>query len=175
MSPRYKEGSRIQQMWVMWESKGAAAATAFGPSLDLAPTTIKSWCRTWDLEKERGGPAAPKPPRAAKQPKEEKPTKEPKAAKLPRVPRIAKLKPVGKRRVTCSYLPGKVGYLMQAGPEVSEVMWDDEFGENFIINRFLTDASKKQEEVSAKKLEQAAKAVKVANAAAKEAKKRTAA
>ena len=174
MTLRYREGSRCQQMWALWETKGTATATAFGPSLELAPSTIKNWCRTWDLEKERGGPK----PKEARQPKERtreaRQPKEGRPAKLPRVPKIAKLKPVGKRRVTCSYMPGRVGYLMHEGPEVSEVLWDDEFGEIFIINRFLKDASKKQEEVSAKKLEQAAKAEEAAKVAAKATKKKAA-
>lgn len=145
--PRYKIGSRQNVMYEIFEKEGSEACAAKGPSLNLASSTIKLWIRFWEREKqgifrksrkEKQPKAVVVKEKAVKLDPEGQPIAAPK--KLPK--RIAgyKFNPTGKRRVVCTYLPGKVGWLIEAGPEVSEVRWDDDFGEIAIINRFLRDA-----------------------------------
>ena len=150
---RYKEGSRQKEMYDCFEKKGSEACAALGPSLNLAPSTIKLWIRFWEREKqgifrqprkpkeERAAPRETKAPRVAREVDENsKPLK-----KVPK--RIAgyKFNPTGKQRVRCVYMPTRLGWLIEAGPEVSEVRWDDEYGEIAIINKFLKDVTPKDE------------------------------
>lgn len=46
MSARFKPGSRVQQVWEVFEAKGAEAAYNFGLTLSLKATTLKAWCRS---------------------------------------------------------------------------------------------------------------------------------
>ena len=126
---RYREGSRIQIMWAIFEKDGPEACVAHGPSLNLKDVTIKHWVRVWSRKK---GDYVPKQ-RAAKI-KEDGTT-----VKVPK--RIAgyKFNPTGKKRMRCTYMKGREGWLIEAGHEVSEVRWDDDFGEIFIINKFLKE------------------------------------
>lgn len=50
MTERFRPGSRIAQMWAKFEKEGPEAAIAFGPSLNLAASTISNWVRGWSRE-----------------------------------------------------------------------------------------------------------------------------
>lgn len=125
MTTRYKAGSRVQQMWEKWEAKGTPAATAFGPSLNLAASTIKAWCRMWEREKEAGGPK----PKAAKP---DKPVKEGAPAK-PKKVRLANMTDEEKEAAQAVFMKGNCRVvwtkrpvrLVARGEEQSEVRWLD--------------------------------------------------
>lgn len=137
MSTRYKPGSRIAAMWEAFERGGPEACGTLAPSLKLAEATIKNWIGLWSREKKGGAPT-----KKAVEAKAKSTTNAPKMPK--RIPGY-KFSPTGKARVKCSYMPNRLGWLIEAGPEVSEVRWDDEFPEVYIINRFLSTTGEKND------------------------------
>jgi hypothetical protein len=132
-------------MWSAFEAGGSSAAIALGPSLNLSPSTIKNWARGWEREVERGGAI---PEAKAKKVKDSsapvKGSAEPAKPKLPKRIKGYKFNPTGKRRVMVSYLPHRQGWLVTEGPCVSEIRWDDDFGQIYFVNKFIKDAPQKK-------------------------------
>ena len=91
----HKAGSRKGRVHEHFDQYGEAAAITFGTKLGLASTTVSSWIGTWK-----------KTP--------DKVTKEPKGVTSS-----------NKCRVYASYDPDKLGTVVQAGPEVTEIKWDN--------------------------------------------------
>src|SRR6266699_2200851 len=108
MMTRYREGSRIQIMWAIFEKDGPEACVAHGPSLNLKDVTIKHWVRVWSRKK---GDYVPKQ-RAAKIKEDGTTVKVPK-----RIARY-KCKPTGKKRMVFTYNKGKECSLIEADHQV---------------------------------------------------------
>ena len=93
-----RAGSRKAAVYHKWKEEGAAAAGKLAKELGLAGSTVNSWVGGWSKGKDK----VPK----------DKPDK--------------KAVPGSKdNRVQWSADPTVVGYVKQAGPEVSVVKWDD--------------------------------------------------
>jgi hypothetical protein len=116
MVANYKPGSGIHRMWTAYEKDGPDAARKIGLELHLSPSTINTRVRGWDRDK--GAP---------------------KSKALPKHQTYTAAAQIGKRRVTCSYMRHRLGYLMVEGDQQSIVKWDDNFPETCIINKYLED------------------------------------
>jgi len=109
---KFKPNSRRSKLITFLKTNGDGdAAQAFGESIGLAAGTVRTWRRMW---REGAWTDAAKP--------------------------TIRTEP-GQRRVHVKDWPERVGTVIKAGPEVSEVRWDD--GENmgqYVINEHLCDA-----------------------------------
>lgn len=125
MTTKYKPGSRVQRVWEVYEKDGAEAATKFGATLALAPTTLKSWCRMWakgqTRTSEASGGGAKREPREVLTPEQ-------------KLEKKNQLIAFGRRRVHCTWWPERHGTLIKEGPEVSEIRWDEGGRHDFIPN-----------------------------------------
>lgn len=169
MTTRYKAGSRVQQVWAAFEKGGAEAAEASAKSLSLAASTIKAWISGWQREK---GGAAPKAAKVAKEKKAKLPPQPKQTAEERKAARVAARNTVNdlmsRRKVYASYWPGRYGYVVQDGPQVSQIDWEDGLPmEEYVSNENIKDAPsppaaiKAFEEKKAKRLVKEASATKV--------------
>lgn len=111
----HRPHSRKQQVHDYYKVNGAGASVPFGVTLGLKAGTVKSWIAAWSKD----GPAPDRP--------------------------IRDKKMVGVRRVREKFHNDWVGNVIFAGPEVSEVRWDDGFQE-FVPNRYLVNETKGEED-----------------------------
>lgn len=130
---RYKPGSGIAIMWAAYEKGGPAAVIKLGSTLNLASSTINTRIAGWEREKRSGGVPV----------KQDKTPKMPKDQNVPKASKKYIAASFGKTRVRCTYMPGRLGYIIEEGPEQTEVRWDDGFPEICIINRFLKEVKSK--------------------------------
>ena len=121
MSERYKAGSRVQKVWEVYERDGPEKAAAFGATLGLAPTTIKSWNRMWSKGEVRTGDQ----------------TKVEKAEKM-----TAAIS-AGRERGYARYWPERKGTRLKRGEEVSDIRWDNGVSQ-FLPNEFWVAEEEKK-------------------------------
>lgn len=106
-----RPGSRKASVFEKYFAEGAEAAIAIGVGLGLAANTVKSWINTWIKGNANGdSPAAPE---------------------------TKKGRMVTKSTVTVTYDPEREAYLVDEGPEVSEIRWADTGQYQFISNTHL--------------------------------------
>jgi hypothetical protein len=106
MSTKYRPGSRVQQVWEVYEKEGADGATAFGKGLGLADGTLKGWMRMWSTGIDKKA-KMPSPPISTKPP-----------TKVIRTSRSM----LGKERIRVIGIEGEA-YLIAQGPDQSEIRW----------------------------------------------------
>jgi hypothetical protein len=98
MTTTPRPGSRKATVYTKYCTEGYDAAVNCGFELKLAANTVKSWINVWS---KANGKDAPAPP----------------AKKLGRM--------VSKSAVTVKWWPEREAYLIEKGPEQSEIRWAD--------------------------------------------------
>lgn len=118
MTTRYKEGSRVQACWELYQKSGADACLGGAVSLNLALGTIRGLLRAW--EREDGKTPAPKERSSGR------PNGEPKPVKM-----------YTKQLVKVKYVKTKgenLAYLIEQGPQQSVVRFQHNGFEQCIPN-----------------------------------------
>jgi hypothetical protein len=123
---RYKEGSRIQQVWSIFEKDGGKAAFEFGSTLNLKENTLKHWVGVWS--RELGKPNEVATPKAPRQPRQPKANGEPQ-------PVVRHFKQV--LEVSYCPAPNNKVYLLEQGPQQSIVQFLHDGREQCIGNEWL--------------------------------------
>jgi hypothetical protein len=115
MSENFREGSRIQQVYKKFHADGFDAALNLGLELGCKSTTLNSWIRSWARKLAAGGNTET--------------TETGKEKKLPKLPKFERAintpgNTIGKKRFHLSYWPEMTGVILVAGPDQSEIRFD---------------------------------------------------